>query len=291
MVKNVLSQYVAYGSLKYEMHCGYHEEKGNALFVKKDGYWKRPELYRMEKLMKVLDTSCIPFDLISDFRYHDINHALSVVNGKEIKNLLTIDGVDLNIDSEEDFYMASYSIEDGKYGFYMEFRESISDKLIGYLFRGKDSIILLIYNTQAVEVTIMKKNDSGKYAIYASGTYNRILKDSVLYTLPVYQKKENKEYIYVIDRTNCIVKECRMKINGKLMHENHSSIEKKYYPNNNIHMIENKFPVLFKLASYHTSESYFLSSNESASLTEKIKIKKKVTGEIDRIENYLSIEL
>ena len=234
----------------------------------------------------VLDTLLMPFDLIPDFHYKTVDDALTIVNGEEIHDILSMDGLDFNFTIDHPYYLMSYGIKDTK-GYFIEIRNSNTDEIEGYLIRGQDTIIILMKDTYETHVSVFKRKDV-KYYPFVSGSYGTFVKDGVAYQYPVFQKKGGMEYIYTYDKKDLLIKECRKMINGHLESENLAKVFQRRYLGGTIES-ESNYPILFKLVSGIVSDSYVLSTGNYSEMIEKIKIRKNKEDEFDRIENCLSI--
>lgn len=234
----------------------------------------------------VLDTLLMPFDLIPEFHYKSVEDALSIVNGEEIQHILSMEGLDFNFNMDHPYYLMTYGIKNTK-GYFIEIRDSKTDEIEGYMFHGKDSIIIVMKDTYETHVSVFKKKDD-KYYPFVSGSYGTFVKDGVAYQYPVFQKKGGMEYIYTYDRKDLLIKECRKMINGHLESENLAKVFQRRYLGGTIDT-ESNYPILFKLVSGIVSDSYVLSTGDHSEMVEKIKIRKNKEDEFDRIENCLSI--
>ena len=234
----------------------------------------------------VLDTLMMPFDMIPDFHYKSVEDALSIVNGEEIQHILSMDGLDFNFNMDHPYYLMTYGIKNTK-GYFIEIRNSKTDEIEGYMFHGKDSIIIVMKDTYETHVSVFKKKDD-KYYPFVSGSYGTFVKDGVAYQYPVFQKKGGMEYIYTYDKKDLLIKECRKMVNGHLESENLAKVFQRRYLGGTIET-ESNYPILFKLVSGIVSDSYVLSTGNYSEMIEKIKIRKNKEDEFDRIENCLSI--
>ena len=234
----------------------------------------------------VLDTLMMPFDLIPEFHYKSVEDALSIVNGEEIQHILTMEGLDFNFNMDHPYYLMTYGIKNTK-GYFIEIRDSKTDEIEGYMFHGKDSIIIIMKDTYETHVSVFKKKDD-KYYPFVSGSYGTFVKDGVAYQYPVFQKKGGMEYIYTYDKKDLLIKECRKMVNGHLESENLAKVFQRRYLGGTIET-ESNYPILFKLVSGIVSDSYVLSTGNYSEMIEKIKIRKNKEDEFDRIENCLSI--
>ena len=234
----------------------------------------------------VLDTLLIPFDMIPDFHYKSVEDALTIVNGEEIQHILSMDGLDFNFNMDHPYYLMTYGIKNTK-GYFIEIRDSKTDEIEGYMFHGKDSIIIIMKDTYETHVSVFKKKND-KYYPFVSGSYGTFVKDGVAYQYPVFQKKGEIEYIYTYDKKDLLIKECRKMVNGHLESENLDKVFQRRYLGGTIET-ESNYPILFKLVSGIVSDSYVLSTGDHSEMVEKIKIRKNKNNEFDRIENCLSI--
>ena len=234
----------------------------------------------------VLDTLLIPFDMIPEFHYKSVEDALTIVNGEEIQHILSMDGLDFNFTMDHPYYLMTYGIKNTK-GYFIEIRDSKTDEIEGYMFHGKDSIIIVMKDTYETHVSVFKKKDD-KYYPFVSGSYGTFVKDGVAYQYPVFQKKGGMEYIYTYDKKYLLIKECRKMVNGHLESENLAKVFQRRYLGGTIET-ESNYPILFKLVSGIVSDSYVLSTGNYSEMIEKIKIRKNKEDEFDRIENCLSI--
>lgn len=234
----------------------------------------------------VLDTLLMPFDLIPEFHYKSVEDALSIVNGEEIQHILSMEGLDFNFNMDHPYYLMTYGIKNTK-GYFIEIRDSKTDEIEGYMFHGKDSIIIVMKDIYETHVSVFKKKDD-KYYPFVSGSYGIFVKDGVAYQYPVFQKKGGMEYIYTYDRKDLLIKECRKMINGHLESENLAKVFQRRYLGGTIDT-ESNYPILFKLVSGIVSDSYVLSTGDHSEMVEKIKIRKNKEDKFDRIENCLSI--
>lgn len=234
----------------------------------------------------VLDTLLMPFDLIPDFHYKTVDDALTIVNGEEIHDILSMDGLDFNFTIDHPYYLMSYGIKDTK-GYFIEIRNSNTDEIEGYLIRGQDTIIILMKDTYETHASVFKRKDV-KYYPFVSGSYGTFVKDGVAYQYPVFQKKGGMEYIYTYDKKDLLIKECRKMVNGHLESENLAKVFQRRYLGGTTEN-ESDYPILFKLVSGIVSNSYVLSTGDYSEMVEKIKIRKNKDDEFDRIENSLSI--
>ena len=234
----------------------------------------------------VLDTLLIPFDMIPEFHYKSVEDALTIVNGEEIQHILSMDGLDFNFNMDHPYYLMTYGIKNTK-GYFIEIRDSKTDEIEGYMFHGKDSIIIVMKDTYETHVSVFKKKDD-KYYPFVSGSYGTFVKDGVAYQYPVFQKKGGMEYIYTYDKKYLLIKECRKMVNGHLESENLAKVFQRRYLGGTIET-ESNYPILFKLVSGIVSDSYVLSTGNYSEMIEKIKIRKNKEDEFDRIENCLSI--
>ena len=234
----------------------------------------------------VLDTLLIPFDMIPEFHYKSVEDALTIVNGEEIQHILSMDGLDFNFNMDHPYYLMTYGIKNTK-DYFIEIRDSKTDEIEGYMFHGKDSIIIVMKDTYETHVSVFKKKDD-KYYPFVSGSYGTFVKDGVAYQYPVFQKKGGMEYIYTYDKKYLLIKECRKMVNGHLESENLAKVFQRRYLGGTIET-ESNYPILFKLVSGIVSDSYVLSTGNYSEMIEKIKIRKNKEDEFDRIENCLSI--
>ena len=234
----------------------------------------------------VLDTLLMPFDMIPDFHYKSVEDALTIVNGEEIQHILTMEGLDFNFNMDHPYYLMTYGIKNTK-GYFIEIRDSKTDEIEGYMFHGKDSIIIVMKDIYETHVSVFKKKKD-KYYPFVSGSYGTFVKDGVAYQYPVFQKKGGMEYIYTYDKKDLLIKECRKMINGHLESENLAKVFQRRYLGGTIET-ESNYPILFKLVSGIVSDSYVLSTGNYSEMIEKIKIRKNKEDEFDRIENCLSI--
>lgn len=236
----------------------------------------------------VLDTLLMPFDMIPEFHYKSVEDALSIVNGEEIQHILSMDGLDFNFNMDHPYYLMTYGIKNTK-GYFIEIRDSKTDEIEGYMFHGKDSIIIVMKDTYETHVSVFKKKDD-KYYPFVSGSYGTFVKDGVAYQYPVFQKKGGMEYIYTYDKKDFLIKECRKMVNGHLESENLAKVFQRRYLGGTIET-ESNYPILFKLVSGIVSDSYVLSTGNYSEMIEKLKIRKNKEDEFDRIENCLSIAI
>ena len=234
----------------------------------------------------VLDTLLMPFDMIPEFHYKSVEDALSIVNGEEIQHILSMEGLDFNFNMDHPYYLMTYGIKNTK-GYFIEIRDSKTDEIEGYMFHGKDSIIIVMKDIYETHVSVFKKKDD-KYYPFVSGSYGTFVKDGVAYQYPVFQKKGGMEYIYTYDKKDLLIKECRKMVNGHLESENLAKVFQRRYLGGTIET-ESNYPILFKLVSGIVSDSYVLSTGDYSEMIEKIKIRKNKDNEFDRIENCLSI--
>lgn len=241
----------------------------------------------------LLDTLLSPFWFISEFYDADIDNALSVVNGKEIDNILTMEGIDIKIDSDKEYYVMTFPMENHKYGYFMKFMETKINEVIGYLFHTKDSIIVIMYDIDITRVSILKKGDDKKYSPYAYGEYRRVIKDTVVYSLPIYQKMGDKEYVYTIEPDSLLIKKCKIMVNPSIYglygitESKDVFVGQPHCPSRYSKIICNHFPILFQLTSYNISESFFVSDENDSQIRLYRNIKKNMNGEMENIGSYI----
>lgn len=236
----------------------------------------------------ILNTLLMPFDLIPDFHYKTVEDALTIVNGEEIQHILTMDGLDFNFNMDHPYYLMTYGIKNTK-GYFIEIRDSRTDEAEGYVFHGKDSIIIVTKGAYETHVSVFKKEDNYGYYPFVSGSYGMIMKDGVAYYYPVFQKKDGCEYVYTFDKKNLLITECMEMVNGHMRSsENLAKVFKRRYLGGTIEIVS-EYPILFKLVSATVSESYVLSIRGYSEMVEKIKVRKNKEDEFDRIESSLSI--